>query len=324
MLTDGFGRRITYLRLSVTDRCDFRCVYCMPRSHRGFVTPSSWLTPGEIERVVRAFARLGLGHVRLTGGEPLVRRELTEIARRLAPIDGIDDLSLSTNAARLERFADGLRASGVGRINVSLDSLDPETFRRVTGGNLDRVMAGLDAADAAGFQPVKINTVVMRGINDTEVEAMAELCLRRSYTLRFIETMPVGDGGRSAGERFVDLREVRDRLDRRFGLAPAAVKGSGPASYYRVGDSGLVVGFITPMSRHFCATCNRVRLSVDGDLYLCLGQEHRVALAPILRSGIDDAALCEVLERAVLRKPERHDFTCRPEQIVRPMSALGG
>ncbi len=217
-----------------------------------------------------------------------------------------------------------LFAAGVRRVNLSLDSLDPERFRHITGGDLAAVLDGLSAADRVGFRPVKINTVVMRGINDGEVEALTELCLARGYTLRFIEAMPIGAGGRAANRHFVDLAEVRERLDRRFGLRPAALRGSGPASYWQVGGTDLVVGFITPLSQHFCATCNRVRLAVDGTLYLCLGQEDRVELRPLLRAGASEAELAEAIAAAVLRKPERHELLTRPDQIGRPMSALGG
>ncbi len=323
-LVDGFGRAISYLRVSVTDRCDLRCFYCLAPSYRGFESRDHWLQPDELERVVRIFAGLGVRHVRLTGGEPLVRRELPDIARRLGAVRGIEDLSLSTNGTRLEHLAGMLRAAGVRRINLSLDSLKEDTFRRITGGELAPVLRGLEAADVAGLDPVKINCVVMRGINDGEVESLTEFCLRRGYTLRFIETMPVGAGGREASAHFVDLQDVRERLDRGFGLSPAALRGSGPASYWQVAGTELVVGFITPQSRHFCATCNRVRLAAEGTLHLCLGQEDKVALRPLLRAGLSDADLAQVIGQAVLHKPERHEFVDRPGQILRPMSALGG
>lgn len=323
-LQDTFGRNISYLRLSVTDRCNFRCFYCLPRSFRDFEVPEHWLLPEEIERVVRAFSELGVRHVRLTGGEPTVRRELPEITRRLNALPGLDDLSLSTNAARLDVMADELRDAGIRRVNVSLDSLDEKVFKQITGGDLGKVLNGLAAAKRAGLEPVKINMVVMRGQNDHEVEAMTEFCMQHGYALRFIETMPVGDGGRDAVEHFVDLEEVRVRLDKRFGLRKAAMRGSGPARYYQVGDSALTVGFITPQSQHFCATCNRVRLSVDGTVYLCLGQEDKVELRPLLRDGASLEELKQTIVAGVSRKPERHEFTLNPDQINRPMAALGG
>ena len=323
-LRDRFGRSISYLRLSVTDRCDFRCFYCLPRSHRDFEAPKDWLTPTEIERLVSTFATLGVHHVRLTGGEPLVRRELLDIAQRIKGIDGVDELSLSTNASRLAGFAAPLRQAGVARVNISLDSLDPHTFRQMTGGELSKVLAGIEAAREAGLHPIKINMVVMKGLNDHEVEAICAFCMERDLTLRLIETMPVGASGRDANGYYLDLRGVEDRLRKSFGLQPAAMRGSGPARYFRIQDSGLVVGFITPQSQHFCESCNRVRLATGGTLYLCLGQENRLELRPLLRNGIGDEELRRIITDAVLSKPERHEFTTRPAQIIRPMSALGG
>ncbi len=322
--TDGFGRSITYLRLSVTDRCDLRCFYCLPRSYRDFQTPANWLTPGEIGRIALAFAEIGVRHVRLTGGEPLVRKELGSIVEALNATDGIEEISLSTNALRLADHAESLRQRGVSRVNVSLDSLRPETFRRVTGGDLSGVLAGLGAAREAGYAPIKVNMVMMRGINDDEAEGMAEFCMENGFTLRFIETMPVGDGGRDAADHYLPLEEIRQRLDRRFGLAPAAMRGSGPARYFRVAESALVVGFITPLSQHFCDTCNRVRLSADGRLHLCLGEEEDLDLRTPLRAGVSIEQLTALIADALQRKPMRHDFNETPERILRPMSALGG
>jgi GTP 3',8-cyclase len=324
MLRDSFNREIQYLRLSVTDRCDFRCFYCLPRAYRDFETPEEWLTGTEIERLVGQFAVLGVRHVRLTGGEPLVRKELTEIAGRIAAIPGIDELTLSSNASRLSQYADDLHAAGVHRLNISLDSLDPATFKRITGGRLQAVLQGIESAIASGFQPIKLNMVVMRGINDQEVERMVEYCLERSLALRFIETMPVGDGGRAASEHYLPLAEIEERLARRYRLQPAAMHGSGPARYFQVDDSALVIGFITPQSQHFCDGCNRVRLSASGDLHLCLGQEDRLALRPMLRSGASDESIRNAIRDAIMRKPQRHYFNETPSAIIRPMSALGG
>lgn len=323
-MQDGFGRHIHYLRVSVTDRCDFRCHYCLPRSHRGFATPSEWMTADELARLVGVFAHLGVSHVRLTGGEPLVRRELVEIARATVATAGITDLSLSTNASRLDGLAEPLKAAGITRLNISLDSLDPDTFKRVTGGELARVMAGIDAARAAGFHPVKINMVAMRGVNDHEFDAMVDFCIARDLTLRFIETMPVGPGGQAAQDHYLPLDQVEARLRERFTLLPAAMQGSGPARYFQVEGSELRIGFITPQSRHFCATCNRVRLSVTGELYLCLGQENKVSLGKMLRDGASDADLEAAVLAGIANKPERHYFTSAPTAILRPMSALGG
>ena len=323
-MKDGFGRQIHYLRLSVTDRCDFRCTYCLPRSHRGFATPQEWLTPAEIARIGGIFSQLGVNHIRLTGGEPLVRPELQEIVERLGALPGIEDLSLSTNASRLAKYAPGLKKSGITRLNISLDSLDPVTFHTLTGGRLDRVLGGIDAAREAGFAPIKINMVVMRGVNDHEVNGMVAFCRDKGLTLRFIEAMPVGPGGQNAQDQYMPLSEVEDRLHDQFSLSPAAMKGSGPARYYQIDDSELLIGFITPQSQHFCDTCNRVRLSVKGDLYLCLGQEDKVELGTMLRAGASDAALQSAILEAIANKPKRHDFLDAPTAILRPMSALGG
>ncbi len=323
-LLDPFQRRIEYIRLSVTDRCDLRCFYCLPEDHRDFETPDHWLTFEEIERVIGAFARLGVRRIRLTGGEPLVRRGITDLATRLHALPGVADLSLSTNATRLARMAQPLRAAGVSRINVSLDSLRPEVFKRITKGRLDKVLDGLMAAKAAGFAPIKINMVVMRGINDGEVEDMVRFCLEHGFTLRFIETMPVGDTGRRASDCYISLQTVRRRLAERYELLPGTSPGGGPARYVRVAGSDLTIGFITPMSQHFCETCNRVRLSADGTLYLCLGQDHKFEFRPLLRAGIGDAELEQAILEAIARKPERHEFSDRPEKVVRFMAQTGG
>ena len=323
-LTDQFGRRIEYVRLSVTDQCDLRCFYCMPRGFRDFEEPAHWLSFDEIERVIRAFGELGVKRVRLTGGEPLVRKGLPGLAARLAALPGIEDLSLSTNATRMGKHAAALKDAGVTRINVSLDTLQPERFRQITGGKLEKVLAGLMAAKAAGFHPIKINMVVMKGVNDDEVEDMVAFCIEHGFTLRFIETMPVGDTGREASSQYVDLQDVKARLARRFELIPGVMPGGGPARYVQVAGTDLRIGFITPISQHFCETCNRVRLAVDGTLYMCLGQEHRFELRPLLRAGIDDDGLREAIAQAIDLKPERHEFREKPDQVIRFMSMTGG
>ncbi len=323
-LIDPYGRSIDYVRLSVTDRCDLRCFYCMPRGFKDFEEPEHWLTFDEIERVIGAFARLGTRRIRLTGGEPLVRRNLPELAARLAALPGLEDLSLSTNATRLARHATAIRAAGISRINVSLDTLRPDRFKEITGGKLEKVLEGLMAAKAAGLKPVKINMVAMKGINDDEVEAMVAFCIEHGFTLRFIETMPMGDTGRNASDLYLDLQEVKQRLSERFELIPGVMPGGGPARYVQVAGTDLRIGFITPISQHFCETCNRVRLSVDGTLYMCLGQEARFELRPLLRNGISDTELEEAIRGAIALKPERHEFREKPEQVVRFMSMTGG
>ena len=323
-LIDPFGRSIEYVRLSVTDRCDLRCSYCIPKGFNGFEEPDHWLTFDEIERVIGVFGKLGVKRIRLTGGEPLVRKDMPVLAARLAALPGIEDLSLSTNANRLDKQAAALKAAGVSRINVSLDTLRPERFKEITQGKLDKVMAGLMAARQAGLNPIKINLVVMADVNDDEVEDMVEFCLKHSFTLRFIETMPMGDTGRLASTHYVDLQTVKQRLAERFELLPGVMPGGGPARYVQVAGTDLRIGFITPISQHFCKTCNRVRLSADGTLYLCLGQNDKVELRPLLRAGISDAELEQAIIDAIAIKPERHEFNERPEQVVRFMSLTGG
>ena len=323
-LTDKFGRNIEYLRLSVTDRCDLRCQYCMPKGYRDFQEPEDWLTIDEVEQVIRVFGNLGTSRIRITGGEPLVRHNIAELAKRLAALPGIEDLSLSTNATRLSKYADTLKKAGISRINVSLDTLKPERFKAMTGGQLDKVMDGLMAAKSAGFQPVKINMVVLKDVNDDEVDAMVDFCIEHDFTLRFIETMPMGDTGRDAIQHYMDLNIIKQRLEKKFELVPGTMPGGGPARYMQVAGTDLRIGFITPISQHFCETCNRVRLSVDGTLYMCLGQDHNYPLRDLLRQGISDAELQQHIIQAIDLKPEKHEFREQPDKIVRFMSFTGG
>jgi cyclic pyranopterin phosphate synthase len=323
-LTDRFGRRIEYVRLSVTDRCDLRCSYCMPSGFRDFEEPQDWLNFDEIERVIRIFGELGTRRIRLTGGEPLVRKDLPQLASRLSTLPGIEDLSLSTNATRLAKHARELKQTGITRINVSLDTLRADRFKAITQGKLDKVLDGLMAAKAVGFHPIKINMVVMQGVNEDEVENMVNFCLQHDFTLRFIETMPVGDTGRAASGQFISLDSIKTRLADQFELLPATMPGGGPARYVQVAGTNLRIGFITPLSQHFCDTCNRVRLAVDGTLYMCLGQNDKYELRPLLRAGISDAELKQHILQAIDLKPERHEFNEKPETVVRFMSMTGG
>ena len=324
MLIDPFGRRIEYLRLSLTDKCNLRCFYCMPNGFKDFEHKESWLTYNEIEKVIKAFTELGVARVRLTGGEPLVRKNISELARRLTTLPGLDDLSLSTNAVLLARQADELQQAGISRINVSLDTLKPEAFSKITGGSLKPVLDGLMAAKEAGFSPIKINMVAMKGINDDEFEEMVEFCLQHDFTLRFIETMPMGSTGDEAGKHYINLQSVKQQLAKRYPLIPGVMHGGGPARYVQIRNTRLRIGFITPISQHFCETCNRVRLSVDGTLYLCLGQDDKVALRPLLRDGISHDELKTVIIHAIGQKPEKHEFNHKSHQVVRLMSMTGG
>ncbi|MCK5396239.1 MAG: GTP 3',8-cyclase MoaA [Gammaproteobacteria bacterium] len=323
-LIDPFGRRIEYVRLSVTDKCNLRCFYCMPKGFKDFEQPEHWLTHDEIERVIKAFTELGVARVRLTGGEPLVRKNITQLSKRLTALPGLDDLSLSTNATLLDKHASDLHSAGISRINVSLDSLIPETFKKITGGELQPVLDGLMAAKRAGFSPIKINMVAMKGINDDEFEDMVDFCIKHDFTLRFIETMPMGSAGDDATDYYLDLQTVKQRLSKTYELIPGMMPGGGPARYVQIKNTDLRIGFITPISQHFCETCNRVRLSVDGTLYLCLGQDDKVELRPLLRKGISDDELKSVLINAIGLKPEKHEFKEKPEQVVRLMSMTGG
>lgn len=322
-LVDRYGRRIDYVRLSVTDRCDLRCSYCMPEGFKDFEEPAHWLDFDEIERLLGAFARLGVRRVRLTGGEPLLRRNIAALAARIAALPGIDDLSLSTNATQLDRHAQALRAAGVGRLNVSLDSLQQARVEKINGRDvLARVMQGLAAAQQAGFSPIKLNMVALAGQNDDEIDAMVAFCMDRGFVLRLIETMPMGDTGRNAD--YLDLQPVRARLQRQFGLVDTALPGAGPARYLGTPDGRFNVGFITPISQHFCETCNRVRIAVDGTAYMCLGQEEKFEFRPLLRDGCSDAELDAAIRQAIELKPERHEFRETPGKILRFMSMTGG
>lgn len=323
-LIDPFGRRIEYVRLSLTDKCNLRCFYCMPKGFKDFEQAENWLTFDEIERVIKAFTELGVARVRLTGGEPLVRKNVAQLSQRLTALPGLDDLSLSTNATLLDDQAQALKQAGISRINVSLDSLKPDRFKKITGGELQPVIDGLMAAKQAGFSPIKINMVAMKGINDDEFEDMVEFCLQHDFTLRFIETMPMGATGEDATDHYLDLQTVKQRLSQNFELIPGVMPGGGPARYVQIKNTDLRIGFITPISQHFCESCNRVRLSTDGTLYLCLGQDDKLELRPLLRDGISDDELKNTLIHAISLKPEKHEFKEKPEQVVRLMSMTGG
>lgn len=323
LLTDRFGRRIEYLRLSVTDRCDLRCAYCMPSDFSGYEEPEHWLNFDEIERLVALFARFGLRRVRLTGGEPLMRNGLASLARRIKAIPGIDDLSLSTNGTQLGKHGQALREAGVDRLNVSLDTLKPARFTEITRRDaLADVLAGLATAREIGFAPIKINMVWLAGVNDDELEAMVDFCRQGKFILRLIETMPMGETGRQS--RYASLQPLIAALKTRFGLIDGLIPGGGPARYLVSPDGQFSLGFITPMSQHFCATCNRVRLTVDGMLHLCLGQEDRLDLRSLMRRGESDECILAAIQAAIDQKPERHEFRERPEKIIRVMSSTGG
>lgn len=303
-------------------------MYCIPKGFKGFQEPEHWLSFVEWERLATLFARKGVKHIRLTGGEPLLRKNLPDLVARLSVINGIEDISLSSNALRLKHHARALQQAGLKRLNISLDSLKPDRFQSITGGKLQKVLAGIDAAQAADIERVKINMVVMRGINDDEVESMLAFCLDRGLTLRLIETMPMGDTGRLASHHYISLQSIKERLSQQYELIPEVPAGSqwtaGPAKYMRIAGRDSRIGFITPISDHFCEQCNRVRLSVEGTLYLCLGQNDSLKLGRLMRTGYSDTAIDQVVEQAIKHKPERHEFTEKPAQIIRFMSTTGG
>ena len=324
VLQDRFGRRIDYLRVSVTDRCDLRCSYCRPKDFDGYAEPEDWLTHDELLRVIGAFSRLGVARVRLTGGEPLLRRNLDDLVKRVSSLPGIEDLSLSTNATQLAKHAKPLKSAGLKRINVSLDSLDRACIAQVCGrDSLDAILNGIMAAKAAGITPIKINMVVMDGVNDHEIGQMAAFCIENGFIFRMIEAMPVGEAGRKA--RFLPLEPIREQLVKQFDLIPCSIElGGGPARYWQTRDGRGQIGFITPITQHFCATCNRVRLAVDGTLYLCLGQEERFELRPLLRKRASDDELERAIRTAIELKPHQHEFNHAPQRIMRFMSQTGG
>lgn len=311
-LVDSFGRCIDYLRVSVTDRCNYHCFYCRSADAQADGSHHEFLRHEEIAGLVRLFSELGVSKVRLTGGEPLLRRNLEGLAAMITRLPGITDLSLSTNGHLLERFAAPLKAAGVGRVNISLDSLDQGNFSAITrGGDLRQVLQGIDAAHSAGMAPIKINMVVMKGINEHEICSMLDFALERGLELRFIETMPVGSAGAGNMGYHYPAARILQRIREHYGSQLVPIqgrRGPGPARYYQVGDSDMKVGVISAVSRHFCETCNRVRLTARGDLVLCLGHEDRISLRSALRDGRSDADIKQDILAAITRKPERHCF----------------
>jgi cyclic pyranopterin phosphate synthase len=328
---DAYNRPISYLRISVTDRCNLRCIYCMPEDGVAWRPHEEILRYEEIETIVQAAADLGISKVRLTGGEPLVRLGIVALVRKIADIDGIDDLAMTTNGILLAHYAQDLTDAGLHRVNISLDTLDSERFRRITrSGDLEDVLRGIEAARQAELHPIKINTVVMRGLNDDEVVDLAAKTLEAGWwNIRFIELMPVGNGeliSEEWEEKIVTAREVRARIESALGpLQPARMStGSGPARYYRLPDGKGTVGFITPISEHFCYRCNRLRLTADGQLRPCLLSDREIDLRTPLREGADAEEIKALIVQGINCKPMRHhlDEHLRPQS--RTMSEIGG
>lgn len=326
-LVDGFGREITYVRLSVTDRCDFRCVYCMSEDMQ-FLPRQQVLSLEEIYRVGKAFVDMGVTKLRLTGGEPLIRPNILLLVEKLAALPGLRELTLTTNGSQLARLAQPLRDAGLNRINISLDSLKADKFRAITRtGNLEDVLAGIDAANVAGFQRTKLNAVILRGRNDDEILPLVDYARQRHLDLSFIEEMPLGNiSEHDRANTYISSEEIRQLIARRYPLLPATDQTGGPSRYWRMGDSGSRLGFISPHSHNFCGSCNRVRVTVEGRLLLCLGNEHSVDLKQVLRaSPDDDAPVRDAIVAALPLKPERHYFNLEEEpQIVRFMNMTGG
>ena len=328
-LTDRFGRTIRYLRLSVTDRCDLRCVYCMAEDMQ-FVPKRDLLTLEELDRLASAFVAKGVHKIRITGGEPLVRKDIMALFRSLSRhLQGgaLKELTLTTNGTQLANHAEALAAVGVKRVNVSLDTLDAERFRALTRrGQLGTVMDGLRAAREAGLK-VKLNAVALKGITETEIFDLIDFAHGRGMDLTLIETMPLGDVGADRTDQYLPLTELRRLIERRLTLVDTSERSGGPARYTRVTETGGRLGFITPMTHNFCDTCNRVRVSATGVLYTCLGQEERTDLRSALRSSEGDDLLNAAIARAIELKPKGHDFAIGPDQrpsLGRHMSALGG
>jgi cyclic pyranopterin phosphate synthase len=330
MVIDPFGRAISYVRVSVTDRCDFRCVYCMAEDMT-FLPKAELLTLEELDRLCAAFVGLGVRKIRLTGGEPLVRRNVMWLVEQLGRHvrDGtLDELTLTTNGSQLERFAGDLARCGVRRVNVSLDTLDRDRFRAITRrGELDKVMAGIEAAKTAGLK-VKINAVALRGVNEDEFDRMVAWCGAEGFDLTLIETMPMGDIDGDRTDQYLPLSVVRGRLLDRWTLEDIPFRTGGPARYVRVKETGGRLGFITPMTHNFCESCNRVRLTCTGTLYMCLGQNDAADLRAPLRTSPDDAPLMRAIDEAISRKPKGHDFVIdrrsRRPAVARHMSVTGG
>ncbi len=325
-LIDAFGRAVTYLRISVTDRCDLRCRYCMAEA-MSFLPRRALLTLEELAEVADAFVARGVRRIRLTGGEPLVRRGLPELARAIGRHlgHGLDELTLTTNGVRLAEQAGALRDAGLRRVNVSLDSLDPERFRFITRtGDVERVKAGIAAAAAAGLR-VKINMVALKGLNEDGIEPMLRWCGANGHDLTLIETMPLGAIDEDRTDRYLALDAVRRELAERWTLAPVAERTGGPARYVAVEELGIRLGFITPLTNHFCAGCNRVRLTAEGKLFLCLGQDDQLDLRAPLRDG-GRPALDAAITAALAMKPERHHFRidAAAPAVSRHMSVTGG
>lgn len=325
-VSDRFDRVIDYLRISITDRCNLRCIYCMPSQGVSLLNHDDILNYEEILRTVRVAAGLGVRKVRITGGEPLVRKNLAWLISSLKAIPGIEDISLTTNGLLLRDLIDAFAEAGLTRINVSIDSLEPSRYAEITrGGDLTRVLAGIRRAGELGIHPVKINMVPIRGVNDDEIEAFAQLARDEQYDVRFIEFMPTGANEFWSAERVVTTDEIMERVGKLGALSPVRHRKDGPARYYAMEGTEGVLGFISPISHHFCGSCNRLRLTSDGKLRPCLFSETEIDLKSAMRRGAPDSELERLLLLAIEVKPQAHTLTSSPvTHDRRPMSAIGG
>ena len=329
-MIDPFGRHVTYLRVSVTDRCDFRCVYCMSEDMT-FLPKADVLTLEEIDRVCSAFVRKGVRKLRLTGGEPLVRRNIMGLFRLLGrhlETGELDELTLTTNGSQLAKYAAEMKDAGVRRVNVSVDSLDADKFRKITRwGDLAKVMEGVRAARDAGLK-VKINTVALKDVNEDEFDTLIRWCGDEGFDMTLIETMPMGDISHDRNDQYLPLSKVRKRLEKTWTLADIPYKSGGPARYVAIEETGRKLGFITPLTHNFCESCNRVRLTCTGTLYMCLGQNDKSDLRAPLRASESDHLLDAAIDEAIGRKPKGHDFVIdrdnRGPAVPRHMSVTGG
>ena len=326
-LVDRFGRVVNYVRISVTDRCDFRCVYCMAEDME-FVPRAQLLTLEELASISRAFTELGVGKIRITGGEPLIRRNIVKLFRDIGQLPGLKELVTTTNGSQLAKLAPELKAAGVKRINISLDSLDPEKFQRITRvGDLDKVIAGIDAALHTGFERIKINSVILKNRNHDEVTDLVQFAIDRNIDISFIEEMPLGViGDHDRAEAYYSSDEIRRDLEQRFDLIPTTESTGGPSRYYKIINTDTRVGFISPHSHNFCDTCNRVRLTCEGRLLLCLGQEHSVDLRRVIRANPGDLeSLKQAIRDSMALKPEGHEFNLEAKPVIlRHMNVTGG
>lgn len=326
-LIDQFGRKVDYIRLSITDRCDFRCQYCMAEDMT-FLSRNEVLSLEECARIVRVFVKLGVTKVRITGGEPLVRKNVLWLFEELGQLDGLDELVITTNGSQLSKQASLLKKAGVKRINISVDSLQEERFKTITRtGNLKQVLAGIDSAIETGFEGIKLNTVLMRGINSDEAHDLVQFAIDKKIDISFIEEMPLGEVNHTRENSFVSNVDTLKSIQSKYSLLPSTETTGGPARYWRVADSKTKIGFISPHSHNFCESCNRVRITCQGELYLCLGQEDKIALMPLLRDHPnDDGPLTKAIIDSMAIKPKGHDFDLQraAPAVVRFMSHTGG